>query len=149
MCWIRLWTGPGFQTDFQFPFSSKEGNKKIIAHLCANPLVFVPTLDPNNVQVNAPHTPVHEKITRVQTFFIDKACSTWNNQDKDKTIAHLKHVIFSSSTSLKPWVEGKLFVQGCLSLHHVYKKHHEEQRWYLLTTSSLQLVVDHWHWGRK
>ena len=59
-----------------FSFSSKEGNKKIIAHLCANPLVFVPTLDPNNVQVNAPHTPVHKKITRVQTFFNEKACST-------------------------------------------------------------------------
>ena len=87
-------TGPGFQTDFQFPFSSKERNKKIIAHLCANPLVFVPTLDPNNVQVNAPNTPVHEKTTRVQTFFIDKACSTLNNQAQRQNNRTLKTCYF-------------------------------------------------------
>ena len=65
-----------FRLIFSFLFLQKKGSKKIIAHLCASPLVFVPTHDPNNVQVNAPHTPVHEKITRVQTFFIEKACST-------------------------------------------------------------------------
>ena len=139
----------GFRLIFSFLFLQKKETRKLLH-------TFVQTRwssYPHSTQIMCKwmhHTHRYTRKSReFRHFLLTKHVLRETTKHKDKTIAHLKHVIFSSSTSLKPWVEGKLFVQGCLSLHHVYEKHHEEQRWYLLTTSSLQLVVDHWHWGRK